>query len=186
MATKLTAGQRSYWQKKKPGASDRAIRIARARQIQQHNPEAYGPGTNLTPIQLGHQVDAAAQQKYGQPLAQVGTSLAQVDPTYDAYKTSLANAATGSAQGYQQAANATNTLASNINTADTSQRAQMLAKMQQDAAARGGTVDPSAFGAAQDAASSRATVAGTDAHLAQVLGANQEAFFKSLQAVSNI
>jgi hypothetical protein len=183
---KLTAAQTRYWQKKMPGASERSIRIARAKQQAQHNPEAYGPGTNLTPIQLKQQVDAAAQEKYGQPLRQIGTSLSQVDPVYDAYRTSLANAATTSAQGYSDAATATNTLAGNINTADTSQRAQMLAKMQQDAAARGGTVDPSAFGAAQDAASSRATVAGTDAHLAQVLGANQQAFFDSLKNVSNL
>jgi hypothetical protein len=184
--TGLSAGDVAYWRKRMPGASDRAIRIARAKQIQRHNPEAYGPGTNLTPLQLERNVNSAANLRFGPQQQLVNTQLSQVDPVFDAYRTSLANAATGSRAGYQQAATAATTAGQNLNAADQQARDQLMAQMQQDAASRGGSVDPSAFATAQQAAGSRQSVADTDANLARTLGANQDAFLTSLQGVADL
>lgn len=151
-----------------------------------NNPQAFGPNTNLTPRQLNQQVAADTQLKFGPAQSLLNTSLGQVDPAFDLYKQSLQNAASGAAQGVQQAQTAINTAAGNLNAQDLQQRNALLAQLQADAQARGGSIDPAIAAQLQQASSARQAQANSDAALAGQLGQNEQNFLNSLQTVANL
>lgn len=184
MAAKpLSAGQTAYWQKKLPGASDRSIRIARAKQIYNHNPDAVVPGSGLTPNALTQQVGADTQMQYGAQMQQTQTNRAQVDPIYDAYRDSIAklNAANDAAQ--QQAVTDITTRASGLAATDKAQVSNLITQLQMGAAGRGATVDPSIAANAQQANTSNQAAANSDAAQATTTGLATGGFLRGQAAL---
>lgn len=183
MADKLTAAQTRYWAKKLPGASDRSIRIARAKQIYNHNPDAVVPGSGLTPLALNQQVAADTSMQYGQQMQQTVTNRAQVDPVYDAYARSIAqlNAQNDAAQ--QQAVQDITTRASGLAATDKAQVSNLITQLQMGATSRGTTLDPSIAANAQQANTSNQAAANSDAAAATTTGLASGGFLRGQAAL---
>lgn len=182
----LSRGQVNYQLAHHPGMSASAILKARSRQLYLHNPQAFGPGTNLTPLHLNQLVGAAGTEKYGPALSQLKTQIGQVDPVYDAYKQALQTAQTQNQQQATSTYNAITGAAKGLESVDAQQRQALLQQMQADAASRGASVDPALFAAAQQASSARQAQANSQATLAQQQGNNAQTYLQALQGVSDV
>lgn len=184
MAVKpLPAAKQAYWQKKLPGASDRSIRIARAKQIYNHNPDAVVPGSGLTPNALTQQVGADTNMQYGAQMQQQQTNRAQVDPIYDAYRDSIAKLNQQNADAQAAAVTDITTRASGLAATDKAQVSNLITQLQMGAAGRGATVDPSIAANAQQANTSNQAAANSDAAQATTTGLATGGFLRGQAAL---
>jgi len=137
----LSKGQQSYWQNKLPGASAKTILRARAKQQYNHNPQAFGPNTNLTPIQANQQAAAAANLKYGPQIQQLNQAIGEVPGWYQAYQQQVAQLQTNAQNAYTGAATQIGQSQQQIAGQQQTNQQGALQAMGQDAANRGANVD---------------------------------------------
>jgi hypothetical protein len=135
-------------------------------------------------LDVQRDADASANLRYGGAERALTTQSQQVPAWFDMHRAQVAGIAQGVQQGYQKAVQEVGAQQQQTAQSDTNARNSLASTMQQDAASRGGSIDPSLFAQDVNAANVRNTNQAAFANLLSSQGAATGGYFGGLQAAS--
>lgn len=148
----------------------------RARARSGYTAPAYGNGS-MSNAQIDQQIVSGVRTKFGNEIDASGARQAQIGRYYDDWNTELAGIRAQQAQAAQAQIDAANTAQAATSKNEQAGNSQLLSQMQQDAASRGATVDPSLFIKANQASANRASLANAQTQTAGALKGINDAYY---------
>lgn len=135
---------------------------SRAKSRAGYDNPVYGSGS-MSNKAIDQQVVSGVRSKFGNEIDASAARQAQIAKYYDDWNTQLQGIKDSQAQAAQAAIDATNNAQTNTSKNEQDANSQLLSQMQNDAASRGATVDPSLFIKANQASANRASLVNTQA-----------------------